>query len=281
MILVSQCYIPMVLQQDWLPSPILSLTYHPTTFTLATSRADGAVQTYDAHAPNLGLIELAQFDAHESAVTCIALSGNEELLATGGMDNQVKVGTVCSWQGKVWQQHSRRACGCCCLVVAPPSHNGHGSGNLASRGAATRCWPQNGHYVGRLLARLHACCKCKHRQESCPLGGGERHGGAVSHGAYRACVLHLFRQIRRQSLHSIVRQNIEGIARSTYSVLSGRDSQHGVLLSFGMSEATTPKMWAPKSSTRRARKSFQKGVWTRLEARKVARRADRSEVRPG
>ena len=77
--------------QDWLPSPILSLTYHPTTFTLATCRADGVVQTYDAHAPNLGLIDMAQFVAHESAVTCISISSDEQLLATGSMDNVVKV----------------------------------------------------------------------------------------------------------------------------------------------------------------------------------------------
>lgn len=41
---------------------------------------------------------MSQFSAHESAVTCVCISKDEQLLATGGMDNHVKVGCVCVCQ---------------------------------------------------------------------------------------------------------------------------------------------------------------------------------------
>jgi len=53
---------------------------------------DGDVVVYDAHAVNLGLIELYRFKAHKFAsVMCVDFNSDGSLLASGGSDGALRV----------------------------------------------------------------------------------------------------------------------------------------------------------------------------------------------
>ena len=79
--------------QSWLQSPIMAMQFNKTTKTLIVGYADGQAQLWDAHAPNLGLIPVSQFTAHKymQAVSTIALSPDGTYLATGSLDQTVKL----------------------------------------------------------------------------------------------------------------------------------------------------------------------------------------------
>eukprot|EP01138_Halocafeteria_seosinensis_P010237 gb/GECG01010455.1/.p1 GENE.gb/GECG01010455.1/~~gb/GECG01010455.1/.p1 ORF type:complete len:2817 (+),score=410.58 gb/GECG01010455.1/:1-8451(+) len=79
--------------QSWLQSPIMAMKYNQASKCLAAGHADGQVQLWDAHAPNLGLIQISQFTAHRymQAVSTISLSPDGSLLATGSLDQTVKL----------------------------------------------------------------------------------------------------------------------------------------------------------------------------------------------
>lgn len=84
-------YYELIWVKDWLPSPIMSLAYDPLSYLLSAARADGVAQMFDAHAPNLGLIEVCSFPAHDSPVACIAMSSDVQLMATGAQDRSVRL----------------------------------------------------------------------------------------------------------------------------------------------------------------------------------------------
>lgn len=76
--------------KDWLSSPIMSLSFARAAHCLAAGKADGTIQLLDARAPNLGLIELSQFNAHRhSCVTAVSITDDAKSMVSGGLDNKV------------------------------------------------------------------------------------------------------------------------------------------------------------------------------------------------
>lgn len=77
---------------DFLRSPFLSLSYTPDALCLVGGRADGKVALWDTAAGRLQLVGLSEFTAHEfSSVTGAELNKFGNVIATGGLDNTVKL----------------------------------------------------------------------------------------------------------------------------------------------------------------------------------------------
>lgn len=78
--------------KQYISSPILCLSFNMAAHTLTTGMTDGSVNVYDAHAPNLGLISITSFFCHRySSVTCLVVSPDGNIMATGGLDSKVKL----------------------------------------------------------------------------------------------------------------------------------------------------------------------------------------------
>jgi WD40 repeat protein len=129
----------LIWSRDFMASPVLAIAYSSVTEYLVGAHGDGSCTVWDAHAPNLGLIELQNFMAHKFAgVMCVDFSPSGELLATGGTDSVLRlwrrhmIGTEFLWREEPCTQGERSGGGHSAQITSVHFSPGDGKGILTS-----------------------------------------------------------------------------------------------------------------------------------------------------